>query len=417
MYLVYKRQLKHLTKEQYLILRDLCHTAKNLKNQAIYEVLSYYEREKKYLSFFKVDKLLRDSPNYKKLSAGIAQQELRQVEYSFKSFFALLKIDPKVEKPRYLNKDGFAPLVVAQLYIKRGVFSLPYSISYKENHSTRILINIPDKLRNKNIKQIWIIPKQKARFFEVQFVYEQDEIQRDLDKTKALAIDLGVNNLFTCVTNTGDSFIVDGRYLKSVIQGYCKSSSKLFKIYNKQSCDMFTNRLASLVRKRNNRVIDYIHKVCKYVINYCLQNNIGILVCGMNSGIQIGCKLGKKNNQIFTQIPYYKILHNLEYLCKLNDITFIKQEESYTSKASFLDNDYIPYIGCDNVSFSGKRVKRGLYKSKNGTLINADVNGAFNILRKSNVVSIDALDSSGKLNVPVRIRFIKYKQTSYKSKI
>ena len=252
-----------------------------------------------------------------------------------------------------------------------------------------------------------IIPKSNARFFEIQYIYKVDEIQRELNKETALAIDLGINNLCTCVTSNGNSFIMDGKKLKSMNQWYNKRNSKLQSIKDKQGFGKkLTNQQTKLLRKRNNRVTDYIHKTSKYIINYCIDNNIGNLVCGMNKDFQRNSNLGKKNNQTFVSIPFGKIRHNLEYLSKLNGINFVTQEESYTSKSSFWDKDKIPIFGKEEtqVKFSGRRIKRGLYKTKEGKILNADVNGALNILRKSNVVSLSTLYNRGELGTPIRIR-------------
>ena len=223
----------------------------------------------------------------------------------------------------------------------------------------------------------------------------------------ALAIDLGIDNLCTCVTSSGKSFIIDGKKLKSFNQWYNKETSRLNSIKDKQKIKGYTKKLYKIATKRNNRVSDILHKSCKYIINYCINNNIDTVVCGMNKDFQRYSNLGKVNNQKFTQIPFGKIRDILNYLCELNGINFIEQEESYTSKASFWDRDEIPVFSSESkvkYDFSGKRVHRGLYCSKNGILLNADLNGSLNILRKSNVVSLEALYSRGVLNPPSRIR-------------
>lgn len=159
-----------------------------------------------------------------------------------------------------------------------------------------------------------------------------------------------------------------------------------------------------MLRKRENRVRDYLSKTAKKIINYCLKHNIGNLVLGKNKGFQQKSNLGKVNNQM----PFYKLQQKLKYQCNLYGIDIIEQEESYTSKASFWDRDDIPVYGdSKQYNFSGKRIKRGLYQTSSGMLLNADVNGALNILRKSNVVSLNGLYSRGELNTPVRIRVLK----------
>ena len=160
-------------------------------------------------------------------------------------------------------------------------------------------------------------------------------------------------------------------------------------------------------RKRKNRVDDYINKTCRYIINYCLANDIGTLVIGYNQSFQCKPDMSKKNNQNFTFLPFGKIREKLEYLCKRYNINYVLQEESYTSKASFFDGDELPIYNMDNpqdYEFSGKRIKRGLYQTKDGYLFNADCNGALNILRKSSAVDLSILCSRGVLDTPKRIR-------------
>lgn len=150
-----------------------------------------------------------------------------------------------------------------------------------------------------------------------------------------------------------------------------------------------------------------MNKTARYIINYCISNNIGTLVVGYNNSFQRNSNLGKGNNQTFVNIPFGQLLFKLKYLCELNNIVFVEQEESYTSKASFWDKDNIPVYSKTNTTnykFSGKRIFRGLYKTSNGTILNADVNGALNILKKSKVVSLKALYHKGKVDVPIRIR-------------
>ena len=149
-----------------------------------------------------------------------------------------------------------------------------------------------------------------------------------------------------------------------------------------------------------------MNKTARKIINYCIENDIGTLVVGYNETFQRSSDMGKKNNQTFVNIPFGKLRDKLAYLCELNGIIFVKQEESYTSKASFWDKDEMPVYNKDNpkeYEFSGKRIKRGLYQTKEKTL-NADVNGALNILRKSNVVSLEGLYGRGEVDTPVRIR-------------
>lgn len=416
MYLTIKQQVKHLTKEEYNILRELCRVAKNLTNQAIYNVRQHYFQEKQYLRYEANYYRVKNCENYKLLNSNMAQQTIKDVDSMFKSFFALIKLAKQgkynfryIKLPKYLPKNGYANLIIGMINIKDSIITLPVSNAFKKKLDRRlkVQIKIPKVLEDKKIKQIRIIPKFNARFFEIQYTYEVQEEEIKLDINNALAIDLGVNNLCTCVTNIGKSFIVDGRKLKSINQFFNKQNARLQSIKDKQNILRQTKQQFLISRKRKNRVDDYINKTCRYIINYCLSNDIGTLVIGYNQSFQSKVNLGKRNNQIFTQLPFGKIREKLEYLCKRYNINYIMQEESYTSKASFFDNDDLPTYNMDNpqkYKFNGSRVKRGLYKTKEGYYFNADCNGALNILRKSRAVDLTVLCSRGELDTPKRIR-------------
>ena len=414
MYLTLKQQVKHLSKKEFKNLKYLCHIAKNLKNQAIYNVRQHYFNNKKYLSYNENYKMLKNSENYKKLNSNMAQQILKEVDESFKSFFALLKLtkngqyNSKIKLPNYLAKDGFTTLVIGFVRLKDDMLIVPYSNSFKKTHQ-EVKVKLPSVLKDKKIKEIRIIPKQHSRYFEIQYTYEIEEIQRELNKENVLGIDLGIDNLCTCVTNTGASFIIDGRKLKSINQYYNKINAKLQSIKDKQKIEGTTLRQKRITRKRNNRINDYLSKAARTIVNYCLNNDIGKLVLGYNEDFQRNSNIGSINNQNFVNIPYGKLRDKLIYLCKLYGIEFKLQEESYTSKASFFDGDEIPIYDKENLQeyiFSGKRIKRGLYQTSTGKLINADCNGALNILRKSKVVDLSVLYNRGELNTPKRIRVV-----------
>ena len=416
MYLTIKQQVKHLSKEDYKSIKHLCHIAKNLTNQAIYNVRQYYFDEGEYLNYEKNYALLKSSENYKMLNSNMAQQILKEVDGSFKSFFGLLKLAKKgkyafkdCKLPNYLPKDGYTTLVIGFVRLNGNKLILPFSNTYKKTHKS-VEITIPPILLDKKVKEIRIIPKANARFFEIQYIYEAECIQRNLNINNALAIDLGINNLVTAVSSKGKTFIIDGKRLKSINQWYNKTNAKLQSIKDKQHYGKKpTNRQKSITRDRNNKVNDYMNKVARKVIDYCISNDIGTLVIGYNETFQRNTNMGKVNNQTFVNIPYGQLRSKLEYLCELNDIVFVKQEESYTSKASFWDRDVIPIYNNDNpktYTFSGKRIYRGMYQCANGKCLNADINGALNILRKSNVVSLEGLYTRGEVDTPIRIRIV-----------
>lgn len=414
MYLTVKQQVKHLSKTDYNAIRELCHAAKNLTNEAMYNVRQYYFTEGEFLKYEKNYTLLKNSPNYKSLNSNMAQQILKEVDGSFKSFFGLLKLSKQgkyafqdCKLPHYLPKDGYTTLIIGFVRLNGNKLILPFSNSFKKTHKP-VEITIPPVLLDKKIKEIRIIPKANARFFEIQYTYEAECIQRNLNQNNALALDLGINNLVTAVSSKGGSFIIDGRKLKSINQWFNKENARLQSIKDKQHFGKkTTNRQRAIARDRNNKVNDYMNKTARKVIDYCISYDIGTFVVGYNETFQTGSHIGRQNNQNFVNIPYGRLREKLEYLCKLNGIIFVKQEESYTSKASFWDKDVIPVYNADNpkeYQFSGSRIHRGLYKTANGKTFNADINGALNIMRKSNVVSLEALYDRGNVDVPVRIR-------------
>ena len=414
MYLTVKQQIRHLSKNDYKSLKELCHVAKNLTNEAIYNVRQYYFTEGKFLKYEKNYTLLKDSPNYKTLNSNMSQQILKEVDSSFKSFFGLLKLAKQgkyafkdCKLPYYLPKDGYTTLVIAFVRLNGNKLILPFSNSFKKTHKP-VEITIPPILMDKKVKEIRILPKANARFFEIQYIYEANCIQRNLNQSNALAIDLGINNLVTAVSNTGKSFIIDGRRLKSINQWFNKENSRLQSIKDKQHFGKkTTKRQKDIVRDRNNKVNDYMNKAARIIIDYCVMNDIGTLIAGYNVTFQRNSHIGKQNNQNFVNITYGHLRDKLSYLCKLNSIVYIEQEETYTSKASFWDKDEIPVYNNDNPKkyvFSGNRVHRGLYKTSDGKLLNADINGALNIMRKSSVVDMNILYSRGEVDTPIRIR-------------
>ena len=413
MYLTIKQQVKHLSKEDYLIIKELCHTAKNLANEAIYNVRQYYFIEGEFLKYEKNYTLLKNSPNYKALNSNMAQQILKEIDGSFKSFFGLLKLAKQgkyafkdCKLPHYLPKDGYATLVIGFVRLNGNKLLLPFSNTFKKTHKP-VEIRIPPVLLDKKVKEIRIIPKANARFFEIQYIYKAECIQRNLNTNHALALDLGINNLVTAVTSKGRSFIIDGRRLKSINQWFNKENAKLQAMKDKQHISKPTNRQKAVARNRNNKVNDYMNKAARKVIDYCINNDIGTLVAGYNETFQRNSHIGKQNNQNFVNIPYGQLRNKLEYLCERNGIVFVKQEESYTSKSSFWDRDDIPVYNADNPKeypFSGRRVHRGLYKTASGKTFNADVNGALNIMRKSSVVDLEILYGRGEVDTPIRIR-------------
>lgn len=387
--------LKKLSTEEKAMLKEMCEYSNNLYNHVLYHERQKWFNEKKIAGFNENCKVHKINENFKMLNSAIAQQTMKVLDKSFKAFFALLRkkkegYDKKVRPPYYREKGGLFNLIIPGVHLPKivdGYFPMKMSKEFKKLHENKkIMIPVPEKLWGRKINQVIIIPLHGGKKFRIDFQYETDLDFKEVDKNKVLAIDVGLDNLATCVTNTGESFIIDGRKIKSINQYWNKRVAKYQGIADKQLIVDRTRFLDNITLKRNNQVKDYMHKAARYIVNYCIEHQIGTIVCGNNKDFKRDINLGKKTNQKFTQIPFGKLRDYLKYKCELHGIDYVEQEESYTSKASFIDLDNIPVYeeGVHHKGeFSGKRTYRGLYSSANGQKINADVNGAANILRKS----------------------------------
>lgn len=416
MYLTQSNVIRGLSKEEYSILRETCQYSNNLYNVALYNIRQYYFQDKKFLKYEENYHVCKENENYGLLQAGVSQQTLKVADRSFKSFFNLIKKAKSgeyrfkdIKMPRYREKGGMFNLILSTnaINIKNGFLTVPMSRKFSKLHGGRqVKIPFPERLENKTTKEVRICPIYHGRYFKIQYCYLQEEEPQDVSVDNVLAIDIGLENLAACVTNTGTAFIMDGRKLKSINQYWNKQKAYYQGIADKQR-QKKTHRLNALAGKRNNRTQDYIRKVARYIINYCIEHHIGTVVCGYNGDFKRSMNLGKITNQQFTQISFGSLRETLEGLCGRYGMRYIGQEESYTSKASCLDLDDIPvynpgqpYTG----AFSGKRVHRGLYQFADGRIANADVNGAANILRKSKQNFDFEELCKGLLGSPLRIR-------------
>ncbi len=240
----------------------------------------------------------------------------------------------------------------------------------------------------------------------MEVVYEVKDVEMLKDNNHYAGIDLGINNLATITSNISQSYIVNGRPVKSINQYYNKIKANL----QSQLKDKRTSkRIQRLTFKRNCKIKDYFHKSTSYIVNQLVSDSINTVVIGQNKDWKQDINIGTKNNQSFTSIPHSMFINMLKYKCRLKRINIVCIEEPYTSKSSFLDLDPIPSLKDEKVSFSGKRIKRGLYRSGSGSIINADVNGSFNILRKfvlKEVGDVNLLPTDrGFVFNPIRISF------------
>ena len=370
----------------YNILDELCFLSKNLYNASLYEIRKQYKDNKIFLTAFALIKQFTSCNNvdYRALPyTQTAQQVVLQVEKTFKAFFATLKSPKmqgkKIRPPKYKDKVNGRNVVI---YTKSGIHIKDNIITLKTHKG-----NITVKTNRTNIQQIRIVPKGNHIVIECLYKVECKAFKGD--NKRYCSIDLGVNNLCTFTSNIGQSIIYNGRPLKSINQFYNKKKAKL------QSELEHTKRTSKRIRRitlrRNNKVKDYLHKVTSKIVDYMETNSIHILFIGKNVGWKEGINLGVKMNQTFVSIPYNKLIEMLQYKCKLKGFKVVLISEAYTSKCSFLDNELI----CKHETYKGKRIKRGLFQTQNGILINADVNGSFNIMRlglKQTNVKLDVLN-------------------------
>ena len=375
---------------EYSELDNLCFLSKNLYNTALYRIRQYYFNTGKYLNKFQlINQLTKEQQvDYIALPRKVSQQVIYQVDQSMTSFFKLLKLknSGKYEKPislpYYKEKDGRNLLIFTNQAISKKQLETNRIIKFGKNIQTTI------QTKQELVQQVRVVPHGND-YIVVEVLYNKPESLLKPDNHRYMSIDLGINNLCTIGTNctdVKDNIIINGKPIKSINQYYNKQVAKYKSIQDTKCKTAYTKKLRTLRIKRENKLNDYLHKTSRYIVNHLVSNNINTLIIGYNKEWKQETNIGKVNNQKFIQIPYLKLVNQLQYKCKLEGINVIIQEESYTSKSSFIDNDFIPTFKSStelNYKFSGKRIKRGLYKSLDSRLINADLNGSLNILRKA----------------------------------
>lgn len=377
------------------LLEYLCQQSGKIYNNSV-----YFARQ----TFFKANKLLTGKfdlafePSVAKslvaqsLPSTPMQQTLISVVEAFKSFKQLrdlylkgqLHFKPRVPdylkgsklfKVAYPNSGGQKPTVVnGQLR-----FSLGLTVRRWFGVS-EFFLTMPSNIDYSQVKEFTILPKNGAFYLEMSV--EMEKQQHALDIKQALSIDLGTaENLAACVDTLGNSLLVDARAMKAMNQLWNKRVSTRKDGKPEAYWDRWLDRVT---RKRNHQMRDGVNKAASLIITHCLKYGIGTLVVGWNEGFKNNASIGHLNNQKFVQMPLGKLKDRLKQLCELHGIRFVVTEEAYTSKASYLDGDSLPVYGQKPIGWkaSGKRVQRGLYQSADGTLVNADLNGAANILNK-----------------------------------
>lgn len=394
---------------------ELCFASKNLYNYANYIVRKSFIVDNKYLENNKIYHLVKGHESYKALPAKVSNQVLMLLQKNWKSFFAAMKkwgehpekFLGRPRLPKYKHKQQGRNVVIYEL----GAISKP---NLQKGLVKLSKTSIEVKTKAENVLQVRIVPQCHQYVIEV--VYEHSAIQPQTNSQAIASVDLGINNLATLTSNKKgfQPVLVNGRPLKSINQFYNKLRAEL-QIFLNSEKKKTSSRIKKLTAKRNNKVDNFLHNASRYIINHLVANQIGTLVIGKNQLWKQEVEMGKQNNQQFVCIPHTKLIEQLTYKAKLVGIKIIIQEESYTSKASFLDGDFIPTYGSNDakeVKFSGKRIKRGLYRSAKKMLLNADVNGSYNILRKA-VPTGFPNGIEGVAVLPIRVTPGKARKSSY----
>ncbi len=361
------------------LLSYLCHVSKNLYNEAMYLIRQEFFKTGKWISYSSLYHLLKTSENFKILPAATAQQILLLVEKAWKSFFKATKeykkhpekFRGKPSIPGYKLKDGefILPFTNIQIKIKNRNVQLPKKIN----------LTVRTRLSDDTvIGTSTIIPNGVG--FILNVVYKK-MIKPPITVTRnILGIDIGLNNIVTIVDNIGSvPIIVKGGVVKSINQFFNKRKAELQSLYDLSNIKGTPKKLSRLLIKRDLKINDFFHKTSKKIVEICKTNNIGTIVIGHNEGWKQNCKMGKRNNQNFVSVPFNKLIKMIKYKGEEEGINTMLVNESHTSKCSFLDGEGIKHQD----SYAGKRTSRGMFVSRAGIKINADVNAAYNIIKKA----------------------------------
>src|SRR5216683_526638 len=367
--------------------------SKNLYNAALYEMRQAFIHEGTYLTFNEMDKRMQSHEAYQALPAKVSQQILMLLDKNWKSFKEAREAyeeDPskftgRPHLPKYKHKqEGRNILIYTVQAISRGKNGLKRGII----KPSMLPISVKTKQDPKHINQVRIVPRNG--YYVIEVVYTKEPVQANIDPSFCVGIDLGVTNLAAIASNR-EGFVprlVNGRPLKAWNQWYNKRMKELKKKLPKEDRERVTKQMQRITTTRNRQINHYLHTASKRVIDFLVENGIGTVIIGKNPLWKQEINLGRRNNQNFVSIPHARFIDMISYKAALVGIGVEVREESYTSKASFLDLDPIPDYQANDETvhvFSGKRIGRRnrLYRTKDGHIICADMNGAYNILRKS----------------------------------
>ncbi|MBD2778046.1 RNA-guided endonuclease InsQ/TnpB family protein [Iningainema tapete] len=374
------------------ILTFLCEQSNSLYNCGVYWARQIFFKTGRIISKFDPVYEVGNNIHAQVMPSVPAQQTLLSVSEAFKSFRKLRdlffkgELNQKPKAPDYRASGGMYKVAYPNTGAGRptmvdGLIRFPLGLQINRWFKVKeFFLPLPTNLDFKKIKEFTILPKNGEFYLECSYEVEPVTVKLDIDQ--ALSIDLGTSaNLMACVDTFGNSFLVDSKQAKSMNQLYNKRVANHKEGKTQKYWDNFLDKIT---RKRNHQMRDMVNKAARIAVNHCLTHGIGTIVVGWNEGIKDGSDMGKKSNQQFVQMPLAKLKERIKQLCTLYGIRYIETEEANTSCASYLDGDSLPEHGKkpDGWKASGRRIKRGLYRTQNGSLVNADIQAAANILRK-----------------------------------
>ena len=380
-----QRVEKHIIKENneyYKMLDGFCYKSKNLYNFANYHVRKQFIDTGEWLRYYDLDKLMKQPKmdfDYRSLPAiKSSQQCLRLLDKNWKSFFKSIKdwnknkskYNGRPKLPKYLPKNGRNLIILTNqsCKIKNGILKFPKTFN---NFTLKTQVNSGD------LQQVRILPRN--RYIIVEIIYNKQVKDLKKDNQRYVSVDVGLDNLLALSTNIlNKPMIINGRSLKSENKYYNKQISRYREIAKRMNNLDYTRKMSFLTNKRNNIINDLIHKASRKVVEYALSCDANTIVIGNNKNWKQNSKMSKKVNQSFVGIPHQKLIEQIIYKAEDYGINVILTEESYTSGTSFLDNE-LPTKSNYN---KNRRIKRGLFKTNSGKLINADVNASYQILKK-----------------------------------
>ena len=373
--IIYKR-----SDPEYIEMDKVCFKSKNLYNATLYAVRQSFIKNGEYLNYNRINKIFTEENNvdYRALPAKVAKHTQMLVDFAMKSFFTLVKKKKKGEYDRKVRLSKYLDKAKGRMtaHYEKGALSFKKRKGYIHLSKTEIYIKLSCDLNENDIKFARIVPGSGK--ITVEIGYEREPEPQVITGNYA-SIDPGVNNLVTMIdTVTKKPVIINGRPLKSINQWYNKKTAEMRSETERLHGKYWSQKMSSVTNRRNNKIKDYMHKASAYIVNHLVSNRIGTLIIGEIKEWKQDTNMYKVNNQNFVCIPFEMLKSMLEYKCRLAGIEVVRQDEAYTSKCSFLDNEKIE----KHEKYMGSRPKRGCFKTSDGRKVNADVNSACNIMKK-----------------------------------